>query len=207
MSDARDNLPIREASDEDLMFRYRDGEEDAFTEIVRRYRTRIVNTAYRVVGDFAKAEDDAQETFIRVYRNAHRYKSIAKFSTWIYTIALNVARNELRNTKRKKLVSLDAFGANTDSDPSTYEIPDESSKPDEEAERDQLRTIFNAAIVKLPERYRTVFVLRDVQGLSYEEMAEILKIPKGTVKSRMNRARQKFKELIEPIVGESVVDN
>ncbi len=207
MNDARDNLPIREASDEDLMFRYRDGEEDAFTEIVRRYRTRIVNTAYRVVGDFAKAEDVAQETFIRVYRNAHRYKSIAKFSTWIYTIALNVARNELRNTKRKRLVSLEAFGAGTDSEPSTYEIPDESSQPDVEAEREQLRTIFNAAIARLPIRYRAVFVLRDVQGLSYEEMAEVLKIPKGTVKSRMNRARKKFKELIEPIVGESVVDN
>jgi len=206
MTERDDNLPIRELSDEDLMFRYRDGDEACFTELVRRYKTKLVNTAYRVVGDFAKAEDVVQETFLRVHRNRDRYRSIARFSTWIYTIALNVARNELRNTKRKRLVSLDAFGGNSDSDPSTYEIPDESAMPDRDAETRELRKIFNRAIEKLPERYRTVFVLRDVQELSYEEIAEILKIPKGTVKSRMNRARLKFKELVDPIVGESSVE-
>lgn len=200
--------PMGERTDEELMFLYRDGVEEAFTELVRRYKNKIVSTAYRVVGDYAKAEDVSQETFLRVHRNADRYRSIAKFSTWIYTIALNVARNELRNTKRKRLVSLDAFGRDSDSDsePGTYDIPDESSMPDQDVETRELRRIFNDAIKKLPERYRTVFVLRDVQGLTYEEMAEILKVPKGTVKSRMNRARLKFRELIEPILGDSSVD-
>ncbi|MFH1679641.1 MAG: sigma-70 family RNA polymerase sigma factor [Candidatus Eisenbacteria bacterium] len=193
----------REATDEELMFRYRDGDEGAFVEIVRRYKSKIVSTAYRVLGDLDKADDVAQETFIRVHRNADRYRSIAKFSTWIYTIALNVARNELRNTKRKRLVSLDAFGADSDSEFSTYEIPDESARPDSEAENRELRRIFEAAIQRLPERYRSVFVLRDVDDLSYEEIAEILKLPKGTVKSRINRARQRFRELVEPILGET----
>lgn len=208
MSPDGDTRPMRERTDEELMFLYRDGEQAAFTELVRRYKNKIVSTAYRVVGDYAKAEDVAQETFLRVHRNADRYRSIAKFSTWIYTIALNVSRNELRNTKRKRLVSLDAFGRDPDSDADTggYDIPDESALPDQDVERRELRRIFNTAIRKLPERYRTVFILRDVQGLTYEEMAEILHVPKGTVKSRMNRARQKFKELIEPILGDSVVD-
>lgn len=193
----------REATDEDLMFRYRDGDDGAFTELVRRYKTKIISTAYRVLGDYAKAEDIAQETFLRVHRNADRYRSIAKFSTWIYTIALNVARNELRNTKRKRLVSLDAFGSDGENEPTTYEIPDESAPPDQEIENRELRAIFDEAIQKLPARYRTVFVLRDVDDLSYEEIAEILKVPKGTVKSRINRARQRFRELIEPVLGET----
>jgi len=189
-------------TDEELMLRYRDGDVEAFTLLVHRYKNKLVSTAYRVVGDYAKAEDIAQETFLRVHRNAHRYRSIARFSTWIYTIALNVARNELRNTKRKRLVSLEAFGRDSETDQETYDIPDESSRPDEEAENRDLRRVFEAAIQKLPERYRSVIILRDVQGLSYEEIAQILKVPKGTVKSRMNRARQKFKELIEPVLGE-----
>jgi RNA polymerase sigma-70 factor (ECF subfamily) len=203
MSDDLPHTTNRDAADEDLMFRYRDGDEGAFVEIVRRYKSKIVSTAYRVLGDLDKAEDVAQETFIRVHRNAARYRSIAKFSTWIYTIALNVARNELRNTKRKRLVSLDAFGADADAEPSTYEIPDESAPPDQEAENKQLRGIFEAAIRRLPARYREVFVLRDVDDLSYEEIAEILRVPKGTVKSRINRARQRFRELVEPILGET----
>lgn len=193
----------KELTDEELMARYQNADEPSFTELVRRYKSRLVNTAYRVVNDYDKAQDVAQETFLRVHRNAHRYRNIAKFSTWIYTIALNVARNELRNTKRKRLVSLDSFGSAQDaeSDRTTYDIPDESARPDDDTHNTQLRAIFEKAIAELPVRYRTVFVLRDVQGLSYEEIATVLSMPKGTVKSRMNRARQRFRELIEPIVG------
>jgi RNA polymerase sigma-70 factor (ECF subfamily) len=205
MSEEPQPIPLREASDEDLMFRYRDGEESAFAELVRRYRGKIVSTAYRVLGDAAKAEDVAQETFLRVHRNADRYRSIAKFSTWIYTIALNVARNELRNTKRKRLVSLDAFGSDPESEPATYDIPDESALPDQQVENAEIRVLFDRAIRRLPERYRAVFVLRDVDDLPYEEIAEILKLPKGTVKSRINRARQRIRELIEPFLGETPV--
>lgn len=194
--------PAGKVTDEELMLQYQNGNVDAFTELVHRYKNRLINTAYRMVNDYAKAEDIAQETFLRVHRNAARYRSIARFSTWIYTIAINVARNEIRNTKRKRLVSLDAFGMGSESGETTYDIPDESALPDAETENRELRRIFNDAIEKLPERYRAVFVLRDVDGLTYEEIAEIVKVPKGTVKSRMNRARQKFKELIEPILGE-----
>ena len=203
MTSGEADKPVREATDEELMLRYQKAEEPAFAELVRRFKSRLVSTAYRVVGDYDKAEDVVQETFLRVHRNAHRYKNIAKFSTWIYTIALNVARNELRNTKRKRLVSLNSFGSSGDSDSerTTYDIPDESARPDLDVQNSELREIFEEAIAKLPVRYRTVFVLRDVQGLSYEEIATILKVPKGTVKSRMNRARQRFRELISPIVG------
>ena len=136
--------PVREATDEELMLRYQAAEEEAFAELVRRFKSRLASAAYRIVGDYDKAEDVVQETFLRVHRNAHRYRNIAKFSTWIYTIALNVARNELRNTKRNRLVSLDAFGAAGDSasERTTYDIPDESARPDLDTQHRALRTTF-----------------------------------------------------------------
>ena len=182
------------------MLRYRDGDESAFPEIVRRYKDRLVSTVIRLVGDRDKAEDVVQETFLRVHRNAHRYKTIARFSTWVYTIALNIAKNEIRNTRRRRTTSLWEIGPERDGEGAAFDIPDDSERPDEALERRNLRDILERCIERLPQKYKTILVLRDVEGLSYEEIAEILKLPQGTVKSRMNRARLRFKELLEPLL-------
>lgn len=190
----------REVSDEALMLRYRDGDESVFPEIVRRYKDRLVSTVIRLVGDRDKAEDVVQETFLRVHRNAHRYKTIARFSTWVYTIALNIAKNEIRNTRRRRTSSLWEIGPERGGESTAFDIPDGSERPDEALERRNLRAVMERCIERLPPNYRTILVLRDVEGLSYEEIGEILKLPQGTVKSRMNRARLRFKELLEPLL-------
>lgn len=182
------------------MIRYREGDVSTFPVIVSRYRDRLTSAVVRLVGDRDKAEDIVQETFLRVHKNAARYKTIARFSTWIYTIALNMAKNEIRNTKRRKTSSLWDIGLEKDGEPSAYEIPDNSERPDDVAERRNLRALMERCIQELPPKYRTIIVLRDVEGLSYEEIAGILKLPEGTVKSRMNRARLRFKELLEPLL-------
>ncbi len=189
-----------EVSDEALMLRYRDGDESAFPEIVRRYKNRLVSTVIRLVGDRDKAEDVVQETFLRVHRNAHRYKTIARFSTWVYTIALNIAKNEIRNTRRRRTTSLWEIGPERGSEGAAFDIPDDAERPDEALERRNLRALLERCIDRLPPKYKTILVLRDVEGLSYEEIADILKLPQGTVKSRMNRARLRFKELLEPLL-------
>ncbi|MFN0150723.1 MAG: RNA polymerase sigma factor [bacterium] len=187
-------------SDEELMIRYREGDVSTFPVIVSRYRDRLTSAVVRLVGDRDKAEDIVQETFLRVHKNAARYKTIARFSTWIYTIALNMAKNEIRNTKRRKTSSLWDMGLEKDGEPSAYEIPDNSERPDDVVERRNLRGLMERCIQELPPKYRTIIVLRDVEGLSYDEIAGILKLPEGTVKSRMNRARLRFKELLEPLL-------
>jgi RNA polymerase sigma-70 factor (ECF subfamily) len=190
----------RDLTDEDLMVRYRDGDESAFPHIVARYKDRLVSAVVRLVGDRDKAEDIVQETFLRVHRNAHRYKTIARFSTWIYTIALNMAKNELRNTRRRRTVSLWDAGPERDGEAVPLDIADRAERPDEAFERRDLRAVMERCIERLPPKYKTIIVLRDVEGLSYEEIAEILKLPQGTVKSRMNRARLRFKELLDPLL-------
>jgi RNA polymerase sigma-70 factor, ECF subfamily len=188
-------------TDEELMIRYREGDADAFPVIVRRYKDRLTSAVMRLVGDRDKAEDIVQETFLRVHKNAARYKTIARFSTWIYTIALNMAKNEIRNTRRRKTTSLWDIGLDRDGEPTAYEIPDEADRPDDVVERRDLRGLMERCIAQLPPKYRTIIVLRDVEGLSYEEIAQILKLPEGTVKSRMNRARLRFKDLLEPLLS------
>lgn len=189
-----------EVPDEDLMVRYREGDASVFPEIVRRYKDRLLSAVLRLVGDREKAEDIVQETFLRVHRNAHRYKTIARFSTWIYTIALNMAKNEIRNVRRRRTASLWDVGPERDGEPVPLDVPDRSERPDEAYERRDLREVMERCIEKLPPKYRTIIVLRDVEGLSYEEISEILKLPQGTVKSRMNRARSRFKEILEPLL-------
>lgn len=189
-----------EPSDEDLMVRYREGDASVFPTIVRRYKDRLHSAVFRMVGDRDKADDIVQETFVRVHRNAARYKTIARFSTWIYTIALNMAKNEIRNTRRRRTSSLWEVGPERDGQPVAYEIPDETERPDQIVERRNLRGLLERCIEKLPPKYKAMIVLRDVEGLSYEEIATMLKLPEGTVKSRMNRARLRFKELLEPLL-------
>jgi len=165
--------------------------------LMNRYSRRIVNYIYRIIGDRDRAEDLLQDTFVRVYRNINRFDQTRKFSTWLYTIATNLAKNELRNTGRSPLLYFQNFFFRKD-DHEMFEAADQSGRPDDNLYRKQLNVLVSKAIEKLPPRHKLVFTLRESEGKSYEEIAEILGCNIGTVKSRLNRARARFAQIIEP---------
>jgi RNA polymerase sigma-70 factor (ECF subfamily) len=176
------------------------GEERAFTELVERYQTRLLNFIYRTIGDREKAEDLVQEVFIRVYRHLHRFDRSKKFSTWAYTIASNLAKNELRNRSRNPLVLFQTVQRSYQDDDRPVEFEDPTSRPDDMYHQRHLQKIVEETVSKLPEHHRNVFILRELEGKSYEEIAEITECNLGTVKSRLNRARNSFAEIIAPFV-------
>jgi RNA polymerase sigma-70 factor (ECF subfamily) len=190
---------LGDESDEKLMLRVGQGDKRAFDEIVRRYASKMVNLAYQIIGDRELAEDIGQETFLRAYRSAARYREISKFSTWLYTIAINLCRNELRRRKFK-VFSLEAMAERGDEDRMRIDIPDERMKPDKDLERKETGQLVRKAIADLPQKFRIALVLRDIQELTYEEIGGVLDLPEGTVKSRINRARLRLKEILIPVL-------
>lgn len=190
---------LRAMEDPGVVAAFLGGEERAFQELVERYQTRLLNFIYRTVGDRERAEDLVQEVFIRVYRHLHRFDPGKKFSTWIYTIASNLAKNELRNRSRNPLVLFQTMRKHWDDDedrPLQFEDP--TARPDDMYRKRHLREVVEASVAKLPEHHRQVFVLRELEGKSYEEIAEITNCNLGTVKSRLNRARNSFAEIVAP---------
>lgn len=194
----RDRLRLMD--DSAVVSAFLGGEERAFTELVERYQTRLLNFVYRTIGDREKAEDLVQEVFIRVYRHLHRFDRSKKFSTWTYTIASNLAKNELRNRSRNPLVLFQTVQRNLQDDDRPLQFEDPNSRPDDMYRRRHLRQIVEETVAKLPEHHRNVFILRELEGKSYEEIAEITECNLGTVKSRLNRARNSFAEIIAPYV-------
>jgi RNA polymerase sigma-70 factor (ECF subfamily) len=191
---------LRQADDSAVVTAFLGGEERAFSELVDRYQARLLNFIYRTIGDRDRAEDLVQEVFIRVYRHLHRFDRSKKFSTWAYTIASNLAKNELRNRARNPLVLFQTLrGANDDED-RPLQFEDTTARPDDLFRKRHLRELVEDTVAKLPEHHREVFVLRELEGKSYEEIAEITSCNLGTVKSRLNRARTAFAAIIEPYV-------
>ena len=177
-------------TDEELIARFQNGDAYAFDLLVRRYKDPLLNFIYRFLGDLVESEDIVQETFYRVYKNKHYYKEVAKFSTWIYTIAGNLAKTELRRRKRRRVFSINK---ETTAE-KELDLPDLHSDPEKEVNTVFTEKIIQKAITRLPQKFRQVIVLRDIQGFSYEEISGIIKVPLGTVKSRVNRARLKLQE-------------
>ncbi len=186
-------LELSDQDDEDLIFSFQQGEVLAFDEIVKRYKDPLMNFVYRFLGDSIESEDVVQETFLRVFRNKHAYKKIAKFSTWIYTIAGNLAKTELRKRKKRNIHSLSEIGFE-DKD---YEISDESQSPEKNTNSSMYDEIIQREIQQLSPKFREVVILRDIQELSYEEISKIIDVPLGTVKSRVNRARLRLQEKLK----------
>ncbi|HET8654724.1 MAG TPA: sigma-70 family RNA polymerase sigma factor [Longimicrobiaceae bacterium] len=191
---------LKDLDDSSVVAAFLAGEKRAFTELAERYQTRLLNFVYRTTGDRERAEDLVQETFIRVYRHLHRFDQSKKFSTWVYTIASNLAKNELRNRSRNPLVLFQAIKKNWDSDQRPLEWEDNTYRPDDLYRKRHLKQIVDAAVKDLPEHHRAVFVLREMEGKSYEEIAEITGCNLGTVKSRLNRARNNFAQRIAPLL-------
>jgi RNA polymerase sigma-70 factor (ECF subfamily) len=174
------------------------GDPRAFGLIVARYQVRLLNFVYRMIGDRERAEDLVQEAFLRVHRHLDRFDRSRKFSTWVYTIASNLAKNELRNRGRSPLVTFEQARPRDEEDNRPVDFEDKDNRPDDLFEQRTLKTLVDETVAKLSSHHREVFVLRELEGKSYEEIAEIMHCNLGTVKSRLNRARQSFAELIQP---------
>ena len=175
-------------SDEKLILRFQEGDINAYNELVKRYKDRLLNFVLRYFNNVEQAEDVVQDTLIKLYTHASYYKNVAIFSTWIFTIAKNNALTELRKNKRKKTDSLWTDDGQVIDINSKEESLD--SKVQNEIAIDQL----NKFLDEIPENFRMAVVLRDFQELSYEEISKILEIPIGTIKSRINRGRIQLAE-------------
>tara|TARA_B100000586_G_scaffold268395_1_gene244853 strand:+ start:3561 stop:4181 length:621 start_codon:yes stop_codon:yes gene_type:complete len=191
---------LRTQEDGGVVQLFLDGHEHAFEELVNRYSVRLLNFVYRTVGDLERSQDLVQETFVRVYRHAHRFDQTKKFSTWIYTIAGNLAKNELRNRSRSPLVLFQTLKKNWEADHRPLEWEDSTYRPDDLYRKRHLKDVVERAVNELPEHHRIIFVLRELEGKSYEDIAEITGCRLGTVKSRLNRARNKFAVLVRPLI-------
>lgn len=173
--------------EQELMLQVQSGDEMAFAEIIRRYKDRIVNFLWQITGDYQVAVELAQETFMRVYFKANKYRPVAPLSSWIYTIASNLAKTEMKRTHRVIMVPLDDVKYKVSEDDSSARNP----------ERSDLSKRLKAALDSLHPRYRIPVILKDIEGFSQEEIAEILKKPLGTIKARISRGREYLKRELE----------
>jgi RNA polymerase sigma-70 factor (ECF subfamily) len=181
-------------SDHTLIEATRNGDEQAFAEIVSRYRNQITNFLFRFLNDYDEAVDLAQETFVRVYFAIDRYHTQFAFSTYIYRIAANLAISEIRRRKRRKLLSLTGLFQSEDDAQVEFQPADTRNLPDADLIEDERNRTIAKAIAALPEKYRLPIVLRDIEGRTYDEVAEIMGLGLGTTKSRISRARGLLKE-------------
>ena len=191
--------PMSEAklTDHALIEATRSGDEAAFAEIINRYRNPITNYLYRFLNDYEEAVDLAQETFVRVYFAIDRYHTQFAFSTYIYRIATNLAISEIRRRKRRRVLSLTGLFQSEDETQTEFQPPDTRRLPDTELVDDERSKVIAKAIATLPEKYRVPVVLRDIEGRSYDEVAEIMELGLGTTKSRISRGRALLKEKLQ----------
>ncbi|NCQ33875.1 sigma-70 family RNA polymerase sigma factor [bacterium] len=189
--------------DEDLIVRVQEGERKAFDELAARYKNRLFSFILRMVKDPVLAEELTQETLIRVYIHAAKYREIARFSTWVFTIATNLVRNKMRQRSRRPLLlSLNPAPAD---DEMPLDPADPVADPSEEIQRRELASVINEATASIPEKYRIPFLLREVEQLSYEEIQQVTGLKLGTVRSRINRARNRFRQLVKPLLRDETL--
>lgn len=187
---------FNDLSDEELILEFQNsGNEKVFEILVSRFKNPLINFVYRFLGDYDNCVDVVQDTFIKVYRYKDSYSSLAKFSTWIYTIAGNLARTEYKRKRRKNFFSINSYGE----EQKTFDIPDEAYRPDIQTDMKIKSEIIQKALLKVRDTYREAVILRDIQELSYEEIAEIMQIEIGTVKSRINRGRAELQKYLKDI--------
>ncbi len=189
---------LTDLSDEELFELYQDGNDRAFGEIVTRYEPQIKGFLHKRLKDEERVQDLTQDTFLRVHRARDRYDSSRKFSTWIYTIASNLLKNEYRNRSRRRetvfadLRKQDAMSAST---PRPIEFESDMADPERIAYQGELRDAIDRTIERMDEHHRIPFVMREVEDRTYEEISEAIGVPVGTVKSRLFRARSSFQSL------------
>ena len=182
-----------ELSDEVLIKKFQAGDVSAYNKIVHRYKDRLLNFIYRFLNDLDRSEDLVQDTLLKLYTHKNSYQEIAKFSTWLYTIAANLARTELRKLKRRKTFSITELSY----EDREFIISSSDADPSEDLLSQNFENNVQKALLALPDDFKTIIILRDIQELSYDEISKIVELPLGTVKSRINRGRVKLQQLLK----------
>lgn len=189
-------------ADARLVLRCQANDAAAFNEIVARYKNKIYNYICRMVGVTAEAEDLAQETFVRAYMSIHSFQSRASLNTWLFRIATNLCIDYQRKSYRAKAMTAQFYRENTEATDEVGDLPDERFEPQRSLLSKELADQLDRALQALPEKLRTVMLLYDVEGLSYEEIAQIVDCPLGTVKSRLFHARTALRAKLAPYIDE-----
>ena len=176
------------------------GDGDAFETLVRRYQARVFTLAYRMLGDRAEAEDMAQEIFLKAFRALKRFEKRSTFATWLYSIATNHCLNQLESRRRRPRLQELNRSARKEGNPGPLldQVADPTAGADQAVERAELQRLVQEQLLGLTHEHRSILVLRDIQGLAYEEIGEILRLEPGTVRSRLHRARMELKERLKP---------
>ncbi|MTI58518.1 MAG: sigma-70 family RNA polymerase sigma factor [Firmicutes bacterium] len=192
-------MKVVEISDKELIKRFRNNDESAFEELVLRYQKKVYNTVLRMLSNLDDASDITQEIFIKVYQNLEKFKGQSSFSTWLFSIAGNHCRDELR--KRQKELKRSSFDSIAEERKETEKVSDNNSnyQPEESSIKNEQFRDIEIALSKLSIEYREPLVLRDIQGFTYDEISKILDLPAGTVKSRLSRARRKLRDNLSKI--------
>jgi RNA polymerase sigma-70 factor (ECF subfamily) len=191
-ADAIARQEIKKLTDGELILDAISGREDGFAELVRRYQRPITGYVFRMLGDYESSLDVTQEVFIKVYNSLQRYSSDYKFSTWLYRIAHNAAIDHMRRN------SVNIQSLETENTDGTYQIQIEcpNPSPEQDRERSEWRTEIDQVVRRLPDAYKQLILLRHSQDLSYDEIAEITRLPLGTVKNRLFRAREMMRDIL-----------
>jgi RNA polymerase sigma-70 factor (ECF subfamily) len=196
-------------SDRDLVLACQHREPQAFEELVKRHQRTVYSLLYQLAPDWEDTSDLAQEVFIRVWRNINNLRNPASFRSWLTQIVTNLFYDELRKRPRRlPTVSMDeSINDDEEGEGATRDIPDSSLLPEEKALNKEVTEVIRQAMLRLPEQFRTAIVLREVEGLSYEEIAVITQTEMGTVKSRIARARTKLQELLKPYLEQTKTED
>jgi len=183
------------AIDDDLLQRAASGDIEAFEQLVRGYERLIYNITYRMLGNPDDARDASQEVLIKIYKNLSKCTNMKAFKSWVYTVANNTCIDEIRKRKNKTADSLDAYFQTEDGE-MEKQLPADDPLPEDLLLRKEKREVLQAAINQLSPEHKALIVLRDIKGLSYDELAEATETSLGTVKSRLSRARSQLCKII-----------
>lgn len=194
---------IRSLTDEDVMELLQGGYDQALHVIVERYEAKVQNFIIRYTHNMLDAEDLVQETFLRVFRSRHRYERIAKFSTWLYTIAFNLTKSLFKRSSKMQTTSIYA----QDDEDYGYEreLVNDCIAQDTSLDQSMCVHFVQQALEMIPKEFKEAVVYRDIQHLTYEEIVEITGVPMGTVKSRINRGRARLKSILEKTIPEETI--
>ncbi|MCB9799277.1 MAG: sigma-70 family RNA polymerase sigma factor [Candidatus Omnitrophica bacterium] len=184
-------------SDDALVTKFKAGEEEAFTMLVSRHKEKAVQIIWMTVGNYEDAKDISQDAFVKVYRNLKNFQMKSKFSTWLYRILMNTAKDHLRKKKWAKFMT---WKAPSDMEQFLESVEDQSAGPDQKISNRELGVKIQASIASLPQKQRWIFTLRFIEGLALDEIAQVTGASIGTVKASIHFAIKKFKGSIEPFL-------
>lgn len=195
-------------SDAELVERAINDDYEAFEILVKRHQDKAYRLAWSLVKDESQAQDVVQEAFLNIYRKLHTFSGDAQLSSWIYRVVVNAALMRLRKKRRRPEIGLEDAGPEVTEEEGTFaDRPTWQTQADEAAENVELREQILAAVDELAPKYQAAFILREVEGLSLLEIAEVLELTEGAVKSRLHRARHHLRAALEPYLGrdESII--